>query len=61
MNVESSRSHLIFSLIIETINNETGQRYKGKISFVDLAGSERVDKANPNHNIERLKEGVSIN
>lgn len=55
MNDVSSRSHLVFSIIIETINNETNQKFKGKLSFVDLAGSERVSKSNPS--IERLKEG----
>jgi hypothetical protein len=59
MNDQSSRSHFIFSIIIETINNETNQKFKGKLSFVDLAGSERVSKSNPS--IERLKEGQAIN
>src|SRR6185437_9295427 len=59
MNNASSRSHLIFSIIVETVNNETNQKSKGKISFVDLAGSERVSKANPT--VERLKEGKAIN
>lgn len=48
MNTESSRSHLIFTFIIETLNIDTNQTSKGKISFVDLAGSERFDKASPN-------------
>lgn len=41
MNEISSRSHLIFSIIVTTFNKETKQVSKGKISFVDLAGSER--------------------
>lgn len=44
MNDESSRSHMVFAIIIQTINTETKQRTKSKISFVDLAGSERYDK-----------------
>ena len=41
MNEQSSRSHIIFTVVITVTNNETGTRYKSKISFVDLAGSER--------------------
>ena len=41
MNRESSRSHLIMSIVIESINLQTQSVTKGKLSFVDLAGSER--------------------
>lgn len=41
MNRESSRSHLIISIIIESTNLQTQSVTKGKLSFVDLAGSER--------------------
>lgn len=41
MNRESSRSHLVMSIIIETTNLQTQSVSKGKLSFVDLAGSER--------------------
>ena len=41
MNRESSRSHLIMSMIIESTNLQTQNVAKGKLSFVDLAGSER--------------------
>ena len=41
MNRESSRSHLIMSIIIESTNLQTQTVTKGKLSFVDLAGSER--------------------
>lgn len=53
MNDLSSRSHLIFGIVIETKNNNTGEVSRGKLSFVDLAGSERLNKANPRNNIER--------
>lgn len=59
MNAVSSRSHVIFSVVIETYNNDTNQRSTGKLSFVDLAGSERCDKAKPS--VERLKEMKFIN
>lgn len=41
MNRESSRSHLVISVIIEATNLQTQNVTKGKLSFVDLAGSER--------------------
>ena len=41
MNRESSRSHLIMSIVIETTNLQTQNVARGKLSFVDLAGSER--------------------
>lgn len=42
MNRESSRSHLIMSVIIEATNLQTQSVTRGKLSFVDLAGSERL-------------------
>ena len=44
MNDASSRSHLVFSIIIESTNVNTGVRTTGKLSFVDLAGSEKSSK-----------------
>lgn len=41
MNRESSRSHLIMSVVVEATNLQTQNMTKGKLSFVDLAGSER--------------------
>ena len=61
MNDQSSRSHLIYSVVIEAKNNNNGEVTRGKISFVDLAGSERLNKSNPNANIERLRESTAIN
>ncbi|GBG71679.1 hypothetical protein CBR_g9092 [Chara braunii] len=59
MNAESSRSHLILSVIIESTNLQTQALVKGKLSFVDLAGSERVKKSGSAG--EQLKEAQSIN
>ncbi|CAM6126245.1 unnamed protein product [Calypogeia fissa] len=59
MNAESSRSHLILSIIIESTNLQTQVLVKGKLSFVDLAGSERVKKSGSSG--EQLKEAQSIN
>ena len=61
MNDQSSRSHLIFSVVIEAQNKKNGEVCKGKISFVDLAGSERSHKSTPSFNLERQKESNAIN
>ena len=44
MNDESSRSHLIFSVIIDVTNKLNGKKTSGKLSFIDLAGSESSKK-----------------
>ncbi|XP_024387891.1 kinesin-like protein KIN-14I isoform X2 [Physcomitrium patens] len=59
MNAESSRSHLILSIIIESTNLQSQVLMKGKLSLVDLAGSERVKKSGSSG--EQLKEAQSIN
>ncbi|XP_012557643.2 uncharacterized protein LOC100213907 isoform X1 [Hydra vulgaris] len=59
MNSESSRSHLILSIIIESTNLTSGNVTNGKLSLVDLAGSERASKTGATP--EQLKEAQSIN
>uniref|UniRef100_M4ESM1 Kinesin motor domain-containing protein n=1 Tax=Brassica campestris TaxID=3711 RepID=M4ESM1_BRACM len=59
MNEESSRSHLILSVVIESIDLQTQSASRGKLSFVDLAGSERVKKSGSAGC--QLKEAQSIN
>lgn len=59
MNMESSRSHLIISTVIESTNLQTQAVVKGKLSFVDLAGSERVKKSGSSG--DQLKEAQAIN
>jgi len=44
MNDASSRSHLVFALIIDSYNKSTKVKNCGKLSFVDLAGSEKSSK-----------------
>lgn len=44
MNDASSRSHLVFSIIVDSTNVNTNVRTIGKLSFVDLAGSEKSSK-----------------
>lgn len=44
MNKDSSRSHSIFTITVETsVKEENGEQLirKGKLNLVDLAGSER--------------------
>lgn len=59
MNATSSRSHLVFSIIINNRNKQTNQKTVGKLSLVDLAGSERVSKTGATK--DRLKEALAIN
>ncbi|XP_052865267.1 kinesin-like protein KIF3A [Anopheles cruzii] len=62
MNSESSRSHAIFSITIESSEtDEAGRQYvrMGKLQLVDLAGSERQSKTQSSG--IRLKEATKIN
>jgi hypothetical protein len=59
MNDASSRSHLIFAIIIESTNVNTGVKTIGKLSFVDLAGSEKAAKSVTD--AEGQEEANSIN
>ena len=59
LNSESSRSHLVFAVLIENKDLMTHKTSLGKLSLVDLAGSESVGKTGATK--ERLKEAQSIN
>ena len=61
MNVDSSRSHCIFTIDIEMMSDEGGddKLVSGKLNLVDLAGSERQSKTGATG--ERLKEATKIN
>lgn len=59
MNDASSRSHLVFSIIVDSTNVNTGVRTMGKLSFVDLAGSEKSSKTGTDH--EGQEEANAIN
>ncbi|MEQ2240278.1 hypothetical protein ILYODFUR_013148 [Ilyodon furcidens] len=59
MNVESSRSHLIVGIMVESRNLTNGSVNTGKLSLVDLAGSERAAKTGAKDH--QLKEANSIN
>ena len=64
MNKDSSRSHLLFMLFLEsaevTSTNQDEKRYvASKLNLVDLAGSERLSKTGAMG--DRLKEAQKIN
>merc|ERR1712228_1004903 len=59
MNSESSRSHLILSIEIVTVNQETHEQLRGKILMCDLAGSERLKKSEVSGDMQ--KEAIEIN
>ncbi|KAG2498997.1 hypothetical protein HYH03_003183 [Edaphochlamys debaryana] len=63
MNQDSSRSHSIFTVTIETIETTKAQPEGhirvGKLNLVDLAGSERQSKTGATG--DRLKEATKIN
>lgn len=67
MNQDSSRSHSIFTITIETTEKydakeggkDDGHIRVGKLNLVDLAGSERQSKTGATG--DRLKEGIKIN
>ena len=62
MNEDSSRSHSILTLSIESLTEIEGSQHvrQARLNLVDLAGSERVAKTGQNSG-EGFKEGVSIN
>merc|ERR1719277_2272751 len=59
MNSESSRSHLIFIVCVESTNKKTKQVANGKLTLCDLAGSERLKKSEVTG--DQMKEAQSIN
>mmetsp|Transcript_102445 Transcript_102445/g.181950 ORF Transcript_102445/g.181950 Transcript_102445/m.181950 type:complete len:831 (+) Transcript_102445:54-2546(+) len=61
MNAGSSRSHCIFTFVLERKAKELGKESesRAKVNLVDLAGSERQKKTEAGG--DRLKEGAMIN
>lgn len=57
MNATSSRSHAIFTVVVESTDG--GKIRVGKLNLVDLAGSERQTKTGATG--DRLKEATKIN
>merc|ERR1712048_632045 len=59
MNAESSRSHLILIITIESTNRKSKEVATGKLTLCDLAGSERLKKSEVAG--DAMKEAQSIN
>lgn len=59
MNEQSSRSHAIFTLILQQRDRVSGACRKSKFHLVDLAGSERAKRTGAVAG--RFKESISIN
>ncbi|KAG2469363.1 CTK2 protein, partial [Polypterus senegalus] len=59
MNDQSSRSHSVFQLKIEGVNEVRNITCNSTLSLIDLAGSERIDKSQSQG--DRLKETKAIN
>jgi hypothetical protein len=59
MNATSSRSHSIFTIIVESCEKADNLIRIGKLNLVDLAGSERQAKTQASG--QRLKEATKIN
>nr|CAH7730775.1 unnamed protein product [Callosobruchus chinensis] len=59
LNDTSSRSHAIFTVLIESKNKVTNKTTFGKLNLVDLAGSERANKTQATG--DRLREAGKIN
>ncbi|XP_053121421.1 chromosome-associated kinesin KIF4-like [Hemicordylus capensis] len=60
MNTQSSRSHAIFTILIEQKSkSNSNSSFRSKLHLVDLAGSERQKKTKAEG--DRLREGININ
>jgi kinesin family protein 4/21/27 len=58
-NLQSSRSHCIFTLAVDALDKESGSILTSKLQLVDLAGSEKV--AQTGNEGLALKESIEIN
>mmetsp|Transcript_53411 Transcript_53411/g.165854 ORF Transcript_53411/g.165854 Transcript_53411/m.165854 type:complete len:151 (-) Transcript_53411:78-530(-) len=59
MNSQSSRSHLLMMIGIETTNRDSQEKLRGKILICDLAGSERLKRSEVSGDAQR--EAIEIN
>ena len=61
MNSVSSRSHSVFMLHLNGVNEDDGTIVEGALNLCDLAGSERLDRSGAGSDTKRLKETQAIN
>lgn len=59
MNIKSSRSHLVFTIRVTSVNPATRETFSGKILLCDLGGSERLKKTEAAG--DQRKEAIEIN
>lgn len=59
MNLQSSRSHVMFIMKVHSVSRQTRVRHMGKLLFIDLAGSERVKRSEVTG--DGLREAIEIN
>jgi len=59
MNEESSRSHVIFTVMIKTVNLHKGETLSGKIVLCDLGGAEQLKKSGVRGH--QVKEAIELN
>jgi hypothetical protein len=64
LNNASSRSHSIFTLIVQRNRDESGELQESRVSFVDLAGSERVAQTGstglPLHELVTINKSLHV-
>ncbi|CAD2215029.1 Microtubule binding/Kinesin motor domain containing protein, putative [Angomonas deanei] len=62
MNLQSSRSHCMFTIEVECRNTRTGRVIRtSEFTFVDLAGSEKLGMLAANPSAKMMKESININ
>ena len=61
LNLFSSRSHSIFTIMVESLQEDMEESVISKLQLVDLAGSERASLTGNNTNERHLKESIDIN
>eukprot|EP00558_Chaetoceros_sp_UNC1202_P008269 CAMPEP_0197235250 /NCGR_PEP_ID=MMETSP1429-20130617/2730_1 /TAXON_ID=49237 /ORGANISM="Chaetoceros sp., Strain UNC1202" /LENGTH=144 /DNA_ID=CAMNT_0042693795 /DNA_START=41 /DNA_END=475 /DNA_ORIENTATION=+ len=61
MNAVSSRSHSVFMLHLNGVNEDSGTVVEGALNLCDLAGSERLGRSGAGNDTKLLRETQAIN